>query len=377
MDQKANQVMAIILPLLEVGGIAYATYVVIYLVCVQYLMHPTPGFPVHPHPVDARKATGVALIVVYCILLLVFAVTFLRLLHVIWTNPGTVSLGEQREKDRVSTSYFDRMDAFICDYHGRPIWCSECGNWKPDRTHHSSQLGRCVKRMDHYCPYAGGIVSETSHKFFVQFLFYGFLYTGFVLIVMSVFLAERSKNSLSKPATWIVLLGLSALFFLFTFGMFCTTFYNLAINYTTIEIVQKGNVYNIAMLGKSSCPSSSSASAPTEQQQQTGILAEIQRTPSRSYIVVQTQPGENPWDRGAVQNIRDIMGDNILSWFLPLRMSPCITGRDQRGEFGWGPAVTKLMDQYGAGAAYGRPPKTRRRRSSRGVEHVHDPHGWR
>lgn len=188
LDKKLNHAMAILLPLVEAGGIAYGTYVVVYLVCVRYLIDPDLQL-------EPRRATGIALIVVYCILLLIFAITFLRLLQVIWVNPGVVPLGDtSSEKQAASTKHFDRLDAYTCDYQGWPLWCDKCHNWKPDRAHHSSQLGRCVRRMDHFCPYAGGIISESSHKFFVQFLFYGFLYTGYCLIVLAVFLAERSKQ---------------------------------------------------------------------------------------------------------------------------------------------------------------------------------------
>lgn len=190
MDQKLNQVMAVLLPLFEVGGIAYTTYVVNYLLCVRYLLSPSKDLNIEP-----RNATGIALIVVYSILLLAMCIAFLRMVQVIWTNPGLVPLGNpSTEKEGASRKHFDQLDAYICDYEGAPLWCEHCHNFKPDRAHHSSQLGRCVRRMDHYCPYAGGIVSETSHKFFVQFLFYGFLYTGFIVIVMAVFLAERSKQ---------------------------------------------------------------------------------------------------------------------------------------------------------------------------------------
>lgn len=190
MDKRANQVMAILLPLIEAGAIGYATYVILYLVCIQYLIHPSSKLALEP-----RSATGIALMVVYCVLLLVFALAFLRMLQVIWMRPGVTTLGDPAsEKQAASTKYFDRLDAYICDYQGWPLWCDKCHNWKPDRSHHSSQLGRCVRRMDHYCPYAGGIISETSHKFFVQFLFYGSLYTGYVLIVMAVFLAERRRK---------------------------------------------------------------------------------------------------------------------------------------------------------------------------------------
>jgi palmitoyltransferase len=53
--------------------------------------------------------------------------------------------------------------------------------------------------MDHFCPWAGGIISQTSHKFFVQFLFYGFVYAGYMTIVIACSLAERSKIANEKP----------------------------------------------------------------------------------------------------------------------------------------------------------------------------------
>lgn len=56
---------------------------------------------------------------------------------------------------------FYSKDVFVCEADGRPKWCSGCRQWKPDRAHHSSELGRCVYKMDHLCPWVGGMVSET------------------------------------------------------------------------------------------------------------------------------------------------------------------------------------------------------------------------
>ena len=69
-----------------------------------------------------------------------------------------------------------------------PIWCEECHNWKPDRTHHDSHTGRCVCKMDHFCPWVGGIISATMYKYYVQFLFYGFVHTGYIVAVVVHFL---------------------------------------------------------------------------------------------------------------------------------------------------------------------------------------------
>ncbi|KAF2279655.1 zf-DHHC-domain-containing protein [Westerdykella ornata] len=349
LDRKVNQVSAVLLPLLEVGGIAYTSYVLVYLVCVQYLMKPSPGFGL-----EARNATGVTLIVIYCVILLGFAVTFLRLLQVIWVDPGLVSRGDPAsEKKTAPMDYFDRFEAYICDHEGYPTWCWDCHNWKPDRAHHSSQLNRCVKRMDHFCPYAGGMIAERSHKFFVQFCFYGFLYTGYVLIVMAVFLAERAEKLDSTPGTWVAATALGGIFFLFAFGMFCTTCYNMALNYTTIEALQRDGTYNIAVL-KTAAPSATIASAG-----KANIVYEFERPPLRSYVVLETERGQNPWDRGALRNVKDIMGESVWHWFS-WKMSPCTAHNDPRGEYIWGPAVSRLIEEHGAASA-----RRRRRRGSR------------
>ena len=48
---------------------------------------------------------------------------------------------------------FYGKDAFVCQGDGRPIWCSTCENWKPDRSHHCREIERCVRKMDHFCPW--------------------------------------------------------------------------------------------------------------------------------------------------------------------------------------------------------------------------------
>jgi palmitoyltransferase len=42
---------------------------------------------------------------------------------------------------------------FTCEMDGHPAWCSFCKNWKPDRAHHCREVGRCIRKMDHFCPW--------------------------------------------------------------------------------------------------------------------------------------------------------------------------------------------------------------------------------
>lgn len=70
-----------------------------------------------------------------------------------WVPPDT-------SPDSPGLEKFYSKDVFVCEADGRPKWCSTCRQWKPDRSHHSSELGRCVRKMDHVCPWVGGMVAE-------------------------------------------------------------------------------------------------------------------------------------------------------------------------------------------------------------------------
>lgn len=173
---------------------------------VKYLLAPPSAYNL-----KARPKIAIALLVVYPILLLLFVVLYVRILQIIITNPGYIAKGKipeeqgqgtERKEQRVRRSctittvpegeeiagsgekasssrrtsthestnilrsiltgamaaprgmeQFYKRDAYICDYRGLPIWCAKCLNWKPDRTHHCSEIDRCVRRMDHFCPW--------------------------------------------------------------------------------------------------------------------------------------------------------------------------------------------------------------------------------
>ena len=159
---------------------------------VDYLLKP-------PISLQApRHGAAAAILVLYSILLLLIALTYFRLLYTVTYNPGYVPRGPQwhaqrerkaKEKRQYGRDYrktqspvssegiegetttssgdafapttteppglrdFYSKDAFVCQGDGRPIWCSTCLNWKPDRTHHCREIERCVRKMDHFCPW--------------------------------------------------------------------------------------------------------------------------------------------------------------------------------------------------------------------------------
>ena len=351
LDQKVGQYSSILVPLLELGALGFATYVFVYSMGIQYLHSPAPSF--QAQGIMPRKSTALGLIVVFCVMLLVLLLAWMRLVQVIWTNPGLVPAGDANvDKVDTPTKYFDRYSAYISDYQGRPQYCDKCSAHKPDRTHHCRELGRCVRRMDHYCPWAGGIISETTHKFFIQFLFYGMLFMVFMFIPIAVFLAERIRLLGDKPPTWIALTALSAIFTVFTGTMFFTTVWNVTINYTTVETVQRGGIQNIAMhVARSNSPPQSPPGRSSMRYSNgttPNVIREFTRDDGREYIVIQTQPFDHPWDLGNWENFVSIMGKGPLDWFIPLRMSPCVQHFDVKGEFPWSRMVLDLAATWEA-----------------------------
>lgn len=133
-----------------------------------------------------RPGTAITLLVLLFVFLVLVICTYTRLILVIVYNPGLVPREEaaaaqrevrQRKGDIEAQRYdeggrdndpnspglerFYSKDVFVCENDGLPRWCSSCRIWKPDRAHHSSEIDRCVRKMDHYCPWVGGIISET------------------------------------------------------------------------------------------------------------------------------------------------------------------------------------------------------------------------
>jgi palmitoyltransferase len=173
----------------------------------------------------------------------------------------------------------------------------------------------------------------------------------------------------SRPGTWIGALATAVLFSIFTFTMTCMTGWNLMINFTSVEGIQRGGIHNIAFLISHSPANPNNATAlpatpPTpsskhhdkrssrdmagereDEKEDWPILISFTRPSNRSYVVMQTKPMEHPWYTTLMQGWKDTMGANILEWLLPLRQSPC-KQKSHKGEFEWGEVVYDMARMY-------------------------------
>lgn len=70
------------------------------------------------------------------------------------------------------------------------------------------------------------------------------------------------------------------------------------------------------------------------------------------FAILQTLPGENPFDLGSpLRNLQQVLGYTIFDWLLPLKHSPCADHGSLESAFALGPVVTRLKREAGLEAS--------------------------
>ncbi|XP_076370520.1 palmitoyltransferase ZDHHC3-like isoform X2 [Tachypleus tridentatus] len=129
--------------------------------------------------------------------------------------------------------------------------CPKCCCIKPERAHHCSVCQRCIRKMDHHCPWVNNCVGENNQKYFVLFTFYiAVISTHAFFLAISHFITcingdWKKCSSHSPPATVVLLLLLmfeALLFAIFTLVMFGTQVQAIWNDETGIEHLKKETV---------------------------------------------------------------------------------------------------------------------------------------
>ncbi|KAJ4140432.1 palmitoyltransferase pfa5 [Fusarium equiseti] len=381
--------IARLLPPIMLALAGYATYDVVVYCCVQYFLQQ-----------KGMTATAVVLIVLYIVFLILMVAAYIRCYVTIQFNTGFVPWTAEREAaeeerngrlsnggdveslqwappdtnpDSPGLESFYSKDIFICESDGMPKWCSECRSWKPDRAHHSSEYDRCVYKMDHVCPWMGGIISETSFNFFIQFTFYCACLC-IIIVASNAYAVSLHLGAASRvDARIIVGLALSSLFGFFSVTMTITALRFAFQNITNVDLFRKNQTFRLAVrvpTGTRSTDKFSTITYPLsfpgedsrapvtahsngiDQSDGAGSIATNRTTPrdqraKRTFAILQTQSGENPWHIGYLENFKSVMGESVLEWLLPLRHSPCTRHDSMVSDYQFGPLVEELKKRYG------------------------------
>lgn len=172
-------------------------------------------------------------------------------------------------------------------------YCSKCNCWKPDRTHHCSSSGKCILKMDHYCPWFSICIGFFNYKFFIQFLCYIAIYCWIIFAITSVLLYKfliKSGYEDQYLSINVVLLCVIALTFAFTVTVFAGfSMYLTSRNLTTIEFQERRWNYRGA----------------------DQYSYEFDNNGKQKKLA-------NIFDLGVKENMRLVLGESWWSWLLPI-----------------------------------------------------------
>ncbi|CAH2241054.1 jg1057, partial [Pararge aegeria aegeria] len=160
-------------------------------------------------------------------------------LRTMFTDPGAVPKGNATKEMIKQMSFREGQVIFKC---------TKCCSIKPERAHHCSVCQRCIRKMDHHCPWVNNCVGENNQKYFVLFTFYiaaisiHSLTLSVYQFVTCIRHEWRDCSTYSPPATVVLLLFLIAealLFAIFTLVMLGTQLHAIWNDETGIEQLKK------------------------------------------------------------------------------------------------------------------------------------------
>ena len=114
--------------------------------------------------------------------------------------------------------------------------------YRPPRAHHCRICQRCIRKMDHHCPWINNCVGEWNQKYFLQFLFYVGLLSAYSILLVAVSwyspCPDCPKDILVKQARIlhsVILVLESVLFGMFVIAIGCDQFEAIFTDETLVE----------------------------------------------------------------------------------------------------------------------------------------------
>uniref|UniRef100_A0A914E9L2 Palmitoyltransferase n=1 Tax=Acrobeloides nanus TaxID=290746 RepID=A0A914E9L2_9BILA len=195
----------------------------------------------------------------------VLFLAFLAHLRAMITDPGIVPMHKNNELTKVRVlpmsddDYSDESDTDV--FLKKPSFvgedwslCTKCESFRPPRAHHCRICRRCIRKMDHHCPWVNNCVGEFNQKHFLQFIFYvGILSAYAIGLIITSWVyhdhygvtgakgpyGERAQHT--KVIHTICLTIESALFGLFVLAVACDQLQAIFNEETVVEsVVRRG-----------------------------------------------------------------------------------------------------------------------------------------
>ena len=122
------------------------------------------------------------------------------------------------------------------------VMCGICDSYKPPFAHHDRMSGRCVSRMDHFCPWTNNAIGAKNQKSFILFVAYTNLATWLFGVILLINRLSCSSVSCSQDPRHETILHLQMIVLVFsavfTTSMWVAQIYSLMTGIGTIDRMQ-------------------------------------------------------------------------------------------------------------------------------------------
>ncbi|XP_022901681.1 palmitoyltransferase ZDHHC3 isoform X1 [Onthophagus taurus] len=177
--------------------------------------------------------------------LIIFLLTMSHFKAVI-SDPGTVPLPQNR---------LDFSDMHSAESGLDLDWtiCTRCETYRPPRAHHCRICKRCIRRMDHHCPWINNCVGERNQKYFIQFLVYVGVLSSFALTLagysLSIFFfcadcpSYEKQKDFGRMIAHGLLLIISSIYLMFSVAILTDQLHGICADRTVIERLAKSGPF--------------------------------------------------------------------------------------------------------------------------------------
>jgi len=176
----------------------------------------------------------------------IFLVSFSHL-RAMCSDPGAVPLPQSRMD---FSDIHSGSDATLIQHEDWTV-CMRCETYRPPRAHHCRICKRCIRRMDHHCPWINNCVGERNQRYFIQFLVYVGVLSAYALVLVVVSWVKECSDcnheiniKQTRIIHCIILVMESFLFGVFVLAILYDQLEAISKDETTIEQLQgaKGNM---------------------------------------------------------------------------------------------------------------------------------------
>jgi hypothetical protein len=301
------------------GSLSLAIYILIISVYIPFLrLQQNDRNVLNPF-------NTIVLLCIHALLLLMVGWSYLR---VRLTNPGNIPRPHNLTVNELhalesGNLHMDLIDGpkqlaskqiIVCEPSGVPKYCPTCQIYKPMRTSHCRETGRCVAKFDHYCPLLSSAIGAGNYKYYIHFLVYmGLL--AIYLQIMGIFIVTKVQIS---PLS-IILLVVSS-FFADCLLIPLTSLHAWMVvnNVTTRESSLRFNFWK----------------APERKPMWVSVNTEAEGNGCGiHHVTLDVDIVTKPWSQGHKANWTNVMGSKWWQWFLPLRVCSDFDGKWWDQEF--------------------------------------------